>query len=200
MEYGGRLLIERVIGDFREAHPDVGFEISVQQTLVDLVTGGCDAGVRLREQVPPDMVAIPIGPPAAMVACASPEYLRRSRPPQQPRDLTDHACIRQRLASGSIYRWEFEHAGRPVVIDPRGSLTCNDIGVMVAAALCGQGIVFTTSHHVRRHLDTGQLVQVLAEYSPPFDGLCLYYPLSRHPTRAFSAFVAHLRSLARTGP
>ncbi len=37
-------------------------------------------------------------------------------------------------------------------------------------------------------------MRVLAGYSRPLEGFCLYYPINRHPTKTFSAFVAHVRS------
>ncbi|WP_207478723.1 LysR family transcriptional regulator [Arenibaculum pallidiluteum] len=194
MEYGGRLLIGDVIGEFQASHPEVEFEICVDHALVDIVGSGCDAGVRFRDQVPPDMVAVPIGPPVSMVAFASPGYLDGRTHPAVPSDLLTHRCIRQRLATGAIYRWQFECDGRAVAIDPQGPLTCNNLGLIVLAALRGLGIGFAPSHHVRPFLESGELVQLLAEFSPSFEGHCLYYPRSRHRTRTFAAFIEHVRS------
>lgn len=196
-EYGGRLIAEGAVASFRTANPKVSFEISVDHALTDLIASGCDAGIRLREQVPPDMVALAIGPPVTMVACASHGYLRERPAPKTPDDLIGHECIRQRLSSGAVYRWEFEHNGKAIVVEPRGSLTCNNHVNIVATALTGQGIAFVPNHYVDLHLASGALAQVLGDYSPPFDGLCLYYPISRHPTKTFSAFVAHVRAVLR---
>ena len=195
MEVGAQILVEQAIGGFRDRHPDVAFEIAVDVALIDLIAGGFDAGIRLREQVPPDMIALPIAPPTAMVAVASPDYLKDRTPPRQPSELLAHRCIRQRLASGAIYRWEFEVAGRPVLIDPPGSLTLNSVNVIVRAAVRGLGIAFAPLHQVAADLEAGRLVQLLADCSPTFDGLCFYYPSARHPTRAFAAFVEHVRTL-----
>lgn len=193
MEFGGRLLIANAVGSFQALHPAVEIEICVDHALVDIVAGGFDLGVRFRDQVPPDMVAIPIGPPVAMIACASPRYLEGKTLPLEPADLRALHCIRQRLATGAIQRWSFEREGRTITIEPRGPLTCNNLTIIVAATLDGQGVCYVPSHHVQPYLEAGTLVQLLGDLSPPFDGHCLYYPAARHRTRTFSAFVEHVR-------
>jgi DNA-binding transcriptional LysR family regulator len=196
-EQGGRLLIERIFGSFRRLHPQVRLEVCSELALADLIASGCDAGVRLRAQVPPDMIAVPIGPAVAVVACASPAYLHQRAAPETPADLPGHECIRQRLSTGAICRWEFESRGEPLFFDPQGALTFNSHGHVVAAALLGLGIAYVPSHHVDTYLAAGALVQVLPGYSKPLEGFCLYYPSTRHPTKTFKAFVDHVRSVVR---
>ena len=116
---------------------------------------------------------------------ASFAYLAGRKHPVEPADLLGHRCIRQRLMSGAIYRWEFEVAGRPILIDPPGSLTLNNVNVMVQAALSGLGVAFAPLHRVADDLGAGRLVQLLAAFSPRFDGFCFYYP-QRAITRARS--------------
>jgi len=196
VEYGATLLIERGIAQFQEQHPQVEIELLVDAALVDLVAGGFDAGVRFRDDVPSDMVVIPMAPRTSLVAAAAPAYLARHPTPSRPADLLDHRCIRQRFASGVFYRWEFEDAGHSITIDPPGSLTVNSLSAIVTAAVCGAGICYVPAHHVAALIEAGQLVRLLEAYSSRFDGHCLYYPPSRHPTRAFSAFIEHLRNSA----
>lgn len=192
-ENGAKLLVGGAVAIFREHHPAVEFEVIVDNALVDIVADGFDAGVRFREQVSPDMVAVPLTAPERMLAFASPDYLDRRGAPATPGDLLGHECIRQRLASGAVYRWEFEDGGRPLLIDPRGSLTFNAIPVIVEAALAGLGVGFVPSHQVEPLFEQRRLTPLLEAFSPPFDGLCVFYPALRHPTRAFRAFVDQLR-------
>jgi DNA-binding transcriptional LysR family regulator len=193
-EYGATLLLERGLAEFQERHLLVEIELAIDAAPVDLAAGGFDAGVRFRNDVPPDMAVISISQQASLAAAAAPAYLARHQTPQRPADLLDHRCIRQRFASGRIYRWEFEDAGRPVTIDPPGTLTMDSLTAIVAAAVRGAGICYVPIHHVAAQIGSGQLVRLLGDYSPNFDGHCFYYPPSRHPTRAFSAFVDHLRN------
>lgn len=195
-EYGAQILVQEVIGGFQALHPDVEIELVIDPALADLVADGFDAGIRFRDQVPADMVAVPISPPSVMVAVASPGYLRAHAAPASPADLLEHRCIRQRMASGAVYRWEFEERGHPVLIDPLGMLTLNTSALVASAALQGLGIAFVLSHVVQDHCRSGRLIQLLAGHSPPFEGQCFYYAAARHPTRAFASFVDHLRILS----
>lgn len=193
-EYGAKLLVGGAIAEFRQRHPGVEFELIVDNALVDIVADGFDAGVRFHEQVPPDMIAVPITAPARMVAFASPSYLARRGTPTTPAHLLGHECIRQRLLSGAIYRWEFEDAGRSLLVEPRSSITLNSIAVIIQAALAGLGVGFVPSHHMAKQFEDERLIPLLQDYSPKFDGQSFYYPSLRHPTRAFRAFVDQVRN------
>ena len=192
MEYGAQLLVDHVV-NFQAQHPGVEVELYVDLALIDLAADGFDAGVRFREQVPPDMGAIPIAPRSGLAAAASPEYLARRGEPQTPSDLVLNDCIRQRLARGAVYRWEFEDGGRELAINPSGPLTLNSLPIIVAAALNGAGICYVPLHHIALYFETGSLVRLLEPFSTAFDGHSLYYSPYRHQTRAFAAFPQHLK-------
>ena len=81
-----------------------------------------------------------------------------------------------------------------MTIDPPGMLVSKSLPAIVAAAVRGAGIRYVPMHHVTAKLASRQLVRLLEDYSPTFDGPCFYYLPSRHPTRAFAAFVDHLRN------
>ena len=49
--------------EFSERYPDISLEISADNGFVDIIQDGFDAGIRLRSDVPRDMVAVPISPP-----------------------------------------------------------------------------------------------------------------------------------------
>lgn len=176
------------------AYPDIKVEVVTDYTLTDIVAGRFDAGVRLGGIIDKDMVAVPIGPDMRMVAVASPVYLRDHPAPQTPQDLTAHRCINLRLPTyGGLYAWEFERDGREFRVRVDGPLTFNSVFPILHAALDGFGIAYLMENQVRPHLDSGSLVMVLGEWSPPFAGLHLYYPSRRQPTPAFAAIVEALR-------
>jgi DNA-binding transcriptional LysR family regulator len=91
----------------------------VVYSFVDVVAGGCVAGIRYDERLEQDMIAVPIGPRVQRFAtAASPAYLDRCGRPQHPRDLLNHACLRGRFSSGVMSPWEFECDGEVVRVDP----------------------------------------------------------------------------------
>jgi DNA-binding transcriptional LysR family regulator len=175
-------------------YPDVNIEISVDLRLVDLVRDGFDAGIRLGEQLDKDMIAVRIGPEMRMIVAGSPEYFLTHPAPATPQDLTDHNCINLRLPTlGGLYAWEFERDGRPLNVRVNGQFTCSDPDLAVEAALRGRGLVCLPNDHLDIHLQTGRLVQVLADWCPPFPGYFLYYPSRRRNSTAFRMLVERLR-------
>jgi DNA-binding transcriptional LysR family regulator len=183
-------VLERLLPDY----PDVKIEVDVDNGLTDIVAGRYDAGVRLGEQVAKDMVAVRVGPEMRMAVVGSPAYFAARPHPKEPQDLTEHTCINLRLPTyGGLYAWEFEKRGRELNVRVEGQLVFNNTALMLKAAVAGFGLACVLEDLVRAHLADGRLVQVLADWCPPFPGYHLYYPSRRQPTPAFTLLVNALR-------
>lgn len=187
------ILLERVVPPFLARYPDVELDLVSEGRLVDIVEEGFDAGVRLAESVPQDMIAVRLGGDIRFVAVASPAYLAGRDPLAVPDDLSRHACIRQRLPSGKRYRWEFSRNGEELTVDVPGALTLDDIDLMVRAASDGLGIAYVPEIAARKRMESGQLVTVLDDWCPPIPGLVLYYPGYRLVPSALRAFIEVLK-------
>lgn len=188
-ELASRLLLRSVVPNFLDRNPGMALELVADNRLVDIVEQGFDAGVRLAEAVPQDMVAVPFGGEVRFVAVASPAYLETRDPPRSPGDLRSHRCIRHRMPSGKPYRWEFERHGREWTVEVPGPLTLDHNGLMVEAAAAGLGIAYVSEQAARPLLDDERLVILLDEWSPPIPGLCLYYAGHRHVPAGLRAFI-----------
>ncbi len=181
------------------SYPDISVELVTDYGLTDIVAERFDAGVRLGGIVAKDMIAVPIGPDMRMVAVAAPSYFTNKAQPAVPQDLTSHCCINLRLPTyGGLYAWEFEQEGRELRVRVGGQLTFNSITPILEAARDGFGIAYLSQDQVQPYLDSGELVMVLSEWSPPFSGYHLYYPSRRQPTPAFSVLVDALRYRSRS--
>jgi DNA-binding transcriptional LysR family regulator len=194
-EIAARMLLREAVPRFLERYPDVELDLVTDGRLVDVVEHGFDAGVRLWDDVPGDMIAVRLGGPSRFLAVAAPGYLAERPPPSTPDDLKHHRCIRQRLPSGKRYRWEFERRGQEASIDAPGVLTLDHSGLMVEAALAGLGIAYVPERAARSQLDDGILVTVLEDWCPEISGLCLYYPGHRHVPSGLRAFIDLLREI-----
>lgn len=195
---GARILLADVVPRFLDLYPDVELDLVSEGRLVDIVEQGFDAGIRLLEAVPKDMVAVKFGGDVRFIAVAAPSYLDGRAMPNTPDDLNAHCCIRQRLPSGKRYRWEFYRHGAEVAIDVPGNLTLDDSDLLVQAAAEGRGIAYVPEYFARPFLESGQLVTVLDEWCPPTPGLALYYPRSRHLPSPLRAFIDLLREVDRS--
>jgi DNA-binding transcriptional LysR family regulator len=175
-------------------YPDLKVEFSLDSTFRNIVQEGFDAGVRLGESVEKDMIAVRIGPDWRLVAVASPDYLAAHPKPKHPKDLVGHICINTRQgAAGGLYAWEFAKNGPELRVRVDGQLTFNHSAAMVDAALDGYGIAYVPENLAQEHIASGGLVQVLADWSPKFDGYYLYYPSARQSSPAFNVIVDALR-------
>ncbi|MBE7211827.1 MAG: LysR family transcriptional regulator [Gluconacetobacter diazotrophicus] len=190
-----RLLLREVVPTFLSSYPDVELDLVTDGRLIDIVAAGFDAGVRLAEDVPQDMIAVPFGGAVRFVAVASPAYLARQGTPATPDDLRRHRCIRHRVPSGRLYRWEFSKRGREVAVDVPGALTLDDNGLMTQAAADGLGVAYVPESFARDRLEARTLVAVLADWCPPVPGLTLYYPGNRHVPSALRAFIDVLKEV-----
>ncbi|MDI3469369.1 MAG: Transcriptional regulator, LysR family [Pseudolabrys sp.] len=191
-----RLVLPRILPPFLAAYPDIRLEIVAEDSFVDVIAAGCDAGIRYDERLELDMIAVPIGPRVQRFAtAAAPSYLERHGRPAHPRDLLDHVCLRGRFVSGTMPAWEFERDGDIVRVDPAGPLIVQSGGVMdlaVDVAVAGSGIVHLFEDWLRPHLDSGALEPILEQWWQRFSGPFLYYPGRRlvpAPLRAFIDFI-----------
>jgi DNA-binding transcriptional LysR family regulator len=183
-------VLAKLLPDF----PDIKVEVVVDYGLADIVAERYDAGVRLGEQVAKDMIAVRIGPDMCMVVVGAPSYFTRHKRPRTPQDLTKHVCINLRLPTyGGIYAWEFERGGRELKVRVEGQLVFNNLTLRLNAVLEGLGLAYLPEDQVRSHIAEGRLIQVLADWCPPFSGYHLYYPSRRQPTPAFALLVDALR-------
>ncbi|KFC09275.1 LysR family transcriptional regulator [Trabulsiella guamensis ATCC 49490] len=184
-----QLLLQTIVPEYLARYPGVSLDLVVDGRLVDIVAEGFDAGIRLAEDVPADMVAVRFGGDVHFLAVASPSYLAQHPAPTVPDDLTQHQCIRQRLPSGKRYRWEFSRHGQSISVDVPGTLTLNSSPLMVCAAIQGLGIAYVPEVHARSALEDGRLVTVLEPWCPPIPGLCLWFPANRHMPASLRALI-----------
>jgi DNA-binding transcriptional LysR family regulator len=188
-------LIHSVIPEYQRRYPEVRVDLVTQGEFVDIVADGFDAGVRLREAVPRDMVAVELGGAQHFVPVAAPAYMAGRNMPAAPEDLAAHDCIRFRMPSGRLYRWEFEKDGQARLLEAQGSMTLDDISLMVESAIGGLGVAFVPAAAVKVDIEEGRLISLLPEWCPPFPGWCLYYAGHRHVPPALRALIEVVRNL-----
>jgi len=193
-----RLVLPSIVTPFLQAYPEIRLEVIVEDSFVDMLAAGCDAGVRYDERLEQDMIAVPIGPRFQRFAtAASPGYLEERGRPVHPRDLLGHACLRGQFASGTVPAWEFEQDGEIVRVDPTGPLVVRigaAVDLAVEAAVGGLGVIYLFEEWLRPHLDSGALEPVLEPWWQTFTGPFLYYPGRRHLPAPLRAFVDFIRS------
>ncbi|EFF74388.1 LysR family transcriptional regulator [Achromobacter piechaudii] len=191
------MLLMPMAASFLAAYPDIRLEIAEDDSFVDIVASGFDAGVRLLEAVPEDMVAVQIGPALRAAVVASPDYMAGRPLPRHPDELLRHECVRYRFPSGRYYKWEFEKDGDAIEVDVTGRIALSDVHAELRAAVDGIGISCVPEHYARDGLQSGRLVRMLDDWCPTIPGFMLYYPRQRRVSSALRAFIDMAR---QTGP
>lgn len=142
---------------FLQTYPDVNVEMTIDNSLTDIVTGRYDAGIRLGEQVEKDMVAVRIGPDWRMVVVGAPTYFARHGKPQTPHDLQNHSCINMRMPTlGGLYAWEFAKDGQDLRVRVEGQLIFNNLPPRISAAIAGRGLAFVPEDTVEQAVAEGR--------------------------------------------
>jgi DNA-binding transcriptional LysR family regulator len=191
-----REILSPLVLEFLRRYPLVHIDLVTEGRLVDIVAEGFDLGVRVADLVPSDMIAVSLGRPQQYAVVGSPAYFGKHGRPRVPPDLLKHPCIRIRLPNGALYRWQFEKGGQTAQIDVSGPITLDEASLARTAVLEGIGLGFFMEQNVRTDIEAGRLVRALEDWTPPFAGLCLYYPGRRNPSAALKAFVGLARILS----
>jgi DNA-binding transcriptional LysR family regulator len=179
------------IGAFVAKHPEVKFDVSLSDRVVDLVEEGYDLAVRIGSAGGETVVARRLGE-ARMIACASPDYLKRHGTPRAPEDLARHACLTYEYMPVRG-QWPFRGKdGRELAVRVAGPVHSNNGDLLAAAAVSGVGIVYEPEFILGPDLKAGRLVPVLAGYGTAPAPIYAVYPSRRYLSAKVRAFVDFL--------
>lgn len=189
-----RLVLPPIATAFLRAYPGITLEVIADDSFIDIVAAGFDAGVRYEERLEQDMIAVPIGPRVQRFAVgAAPDYLAARGRPRHPRDLLEHDCILHRFASGvTLSTWEFERGGEILKVGVGGRVVGTNWEMEMAAAVAGLGVYASFEEVLAPAFADGRLEPILEDWWQAFPGPSLYYPSRRHmpvPLRCFIDFV-----------
>ncbi|RFU45444.1 LysR family transcriptional regulator [Paraburkholderia sp. DHOC27] len=192
-QFAALAVLAPALPGFLLENPKISIEITVDSRLVDLVQGGFDAGIRWGQHLDQDMIAVRVGPDTRMIVVAAPAYLEQRSRPHSPADLKRHSCISYRLLTrGGTLPWTLERDGKTFRSQTEDQLIVDDPEVAVNLILAGAGLGMVLEPKASPYMKTGRLVQVLDDWSVPFEGPHLYYP-SRHVTPALRALIEVLK-------
>jgi LysR family transcriptional regulator, regulator for bpeEF and oprC len=191
----GRLFVIPALPQFLARYPDLRLEIGTGLRPVHLLEEGVDCVVRIGEQPDSSLVARRIGT-VTFICCASPEYVRAHGVPRTPDDVSAHKCVTfMSNRTRRVLDWEFVQDGRKVQLTLDGVLAVNDHDANVVAGLMSLGIVKVPDYVARPYLESGQLMQVLTDWTAEQEPIAVMYPQSRHlsaKVRIFAEWVGEL--------
>ena len=149
------------LGQFTRDYPDVVLDVTTDDSRMDIVAAGFDAGIHFGEYIEKDMIAVRVSQDHRPAIVGSPEYFKTHQPPKLPRDLLYHRCINFRHGSAGLYRWEFEKGKKSLSVSVNGPLIADDVGLVTRAAIDGVGLAFMSDENAVPYFESGALVRVL---------------------------------------
>ncbi len=178
-------LLTRFLREF----PDIQVDLTVTETLVDVVDGGYDAAFWVGA-LPDSALQVRTLAPYRRMVVAAPEYLLGKSAPGCPDDLRQHDCLAGSVAPhGPSFVWQLEREGVSYDVPIKGRLRIDDERVLVEAALSGAGVFLGCRSLLREHVRDGRLVRLLPEYEVKPLPIHVLFPGQSHMPKKVRRFI-----------
>ena len=186
--FAARFLLPGLPG-FLERHPNIRLHIGEGDRLVDLVAEGVDCAIRVGKPADSGLVGRRLGV-LAEGTFASPDYLARHGVPGSPDDLQGHRMIGfVSTATRAVMPLEFQIDDGVRLVSLPVSVTVSATATNASLARLGFGLVQVPRYRVARELETGELVEVLADHPPTDTPVYLLYPEGRQLSPRVRTFI-----------
>jgi LysR family transcriptional regulator for bpeEF and oprC len=193
----GRLIIAPALPDFLARYPQLCIELHVTDRAVNLVEESVDCVLRVGPLSDSGLVARKIGD-LPLINVASPVYLAHHGTPQTPTDLGGHFAVNYASPStGRVEDWEWIEDNEVRTQTMRGRVTVNSAEAYIACCLAGLGLIQIPAYDVKRHLEAGELVEVMPGYRAEPMPMTLLYPHRQHFSRRLQVFADWLEAVLR---
>ncbi|MCV2419340.1 LysR family transcriptional regulator [Paucibacter sp. DJ2R-2] len=190
-----RQLLLPLFDEFLERHPAVELQLSVSDSLLDLVKDEVDLALRYGQLPDSGLVARRLALVRRM-AVASPAYLERHGRPGHPSELSQHACLTFKIRNRHERSWRFrprgQEAAAPLVVAVHGPRSCDDAAIAHQWALQGFGVIYKSALDVRLSLGSGALVDLFPDWQGDDLPLHALMPSQRFLPQRVRALVDHL--------
>jgi DNA-binding transcriptional LysR family regulator len=172
----GDHILAAIVGRLRRSHPKVSIDVMLTDRYVDLVAEGIDAAIRTGTLKDSTLIARNLGI-ACWVPFASPAYLDSAPPLGSPQELRHHCCLQfTKLGKDA---WTLTDKRSSVTVPMSGQVSANDIRVVRAMVIAGEGVALLPVYLCREECDDGRLVRVLPEWQAKADPIHIVYPRQR---------------------
>ena len=189
--FGHSFLAPRLTG-FIAAYPELKLDIQFSDRVVDLAEGGIDLAVRICQQVPEVLIALPLAK-IRFNLCASRSYLRQFGTPTTPDELKNHRCLYYlNHKEGQV--WTLKKDLHEYRVPISGTIRTNSGLMLRAAALAGCGIIREPYFSIGHDLRSGDLQAVLSDYELEARTVFAVYPQSGRYSPKIRAFVDYLKN------
>ncbi len=188
----GRKWIAPAMSELMKKHPGLEVRLEVFDRAVDIVREGFDLEIRVGEDLPQQHISRLLRN-NVRVLCAAPAYLDKRGVPEKIEDLEEHDCLVLRERNSPFGVWHLTRDGKNVPVPMGGPLSTNNGEIVLSWARLGMGIVLRSMWDTEPFLDSGELVQVLPEYTQEAN-IWAVYPTRLSHSAKLRVCVEYLKS------
>lgn len=194
----GRRHVAPQVPRFHQLHPQIRISLDLSDRVIDLAAEGLDCAVRVGDLPDSSLVSVRLAE-NRRVCVATPRYLQRHGTPQHPNELARFDCLALSGSAAQSRGWLFRlpratggeaedkaadgDAGDDselIHLRPGGALACTDGQVLHEWCLADGGIAWRSLWEVGADIAAGRLVEVLADFAAPPNGVYAVFPERRH--------------------
>jgi DNA-binding transcriptional LysR family regulator len=190
-----RMVLAPRLPQFMSRHPLLKVEVMVANSREDMMTG-VDVAVRFGPLDGAALIARKLLE-TRVLTCAAPAYLAQHGEPRTPHEIARHEALLFRdPQTGRPFAWEFHRGSEVLEVDVTGRLVLDDPSVAVAACVAGQGLFQSLEMGLEPWLASGELVQILPDWSDERFPLYAYHPSRHLPPAKVRAFLDFVQEIA----
>ncbi|QIL91149.1 LysR family transcriptional regulator [Microbulbifer sp. SH-1] len=155
----GEYLIAPSLADFARQFPQIGVNLLFSNTMLRLPSQNIDVAIRSSQVLEDSTLTSRKLFEVARVVVASPTYLERAGTPQEPEEITHHACLNFRHRE--LYdQWDYVHDNIHHELATRTAYSANSYATLKTLCLTGMGVARLFEYQVKEELKRGELVAI----------------------------------------
>ncbi|WP_340616243.1 LysR family transcriptional regulator [Xenorhabdus entomophaga] len=180
-------------------YPELSLSVSFSERFVDLIEEGIDIAIRIGELADSSGLVARKLTTQKLVICASPNYLLSHGEPKTPEKLSQHRCVLGFRRNQPISWLLKEEDGEIRRYTPPATYEFSDGDAMLSATLAGCGFAQLPLWMVGNYLESGELKEVLQEYSGVEIPISALWPKNRQLLPKIRYVVDTLVKMAEDG-
>lgn len=184
------MILVPALPQFYARYPDIQFDLGASDRKVDLIGESVDCVVRGGEVTDQSLIARHVGD-LQLGVYAAPGYLERAGTPVHPDELQDsqHRIVKFRWSGNGDFPYAMHKGSESVRIQGEHVLMIDDGNAYLAGGLAGLGVLWLPDYMAKRHVATGALRPVFADWR--IDAMPMYvaFPPNRHVSKKLRVFI-----------
>jgi len=187
----GLAKLSPLLQQFNELHPQIEFDIDLNNRHIDLAEEGVDLAIRIAKLKDSSLIAKRLTT-IQLLLCASPAYLTKYGEPTKPHDLMNgHIKLNYHTEPGG-WRFTLPSGGTQTITVP-SVMKANNGDFLCQAAIAGKGIVLLPDFICSKAIESGLLKIILPDQIVESQlNVYAVYPHNKHQSQRVKNLISFL--------